>query len=109
MYNQLIYLTLRILLVKEVTYTFHLQMLLWDSFQMLVVWINHFNEIGCEDNCYFLGSNKEKAMAAQSSTLAWKIPWMEEPGGLPSMGLHRVGDDRSDLAAAAGSNQKKYK
>ena len=32
----------------------------------------------------------EKAMAPHSSTLAWKIPWMEEPGGLQSMGLHRV-------------------
>ena len=29
----------------------------------------------------------EKAMATHSSTLAWKIPWMEEPGGLQSMGL----------------------
>ena len=35
----------------------------------------------------------EKAMATHSSTLAWKIPWMEEPGGLPSMGLHRVRHD----------------
>ena len=33
----------------------------------------------------------EKAMAPHSSTLAWKIPWMEEPGGLQSMGLRRVG------------------
>ena len=33
----------------------------------------------------------EKAMAPHSSTLAWKIPWMEEPGGLQSMGLLRVG------------------
>ena len=33
----------------------------------------------------------EKAMAPHSSTLAWKIPWTEEPGGLPSMGSHRVG------------------
>ena len=32
-------------------------------------------------------------MAPHSSTLAWKIPWMEEPGGLHSMGLQRVGDD----------------
>ena len=40
-------------------------------------------------------------MATHSSTLAWKIPWMEEPGGLLSMGLHRVGHDCSDLAAAA--------
>ena len=29
----------------------------------------------------------EKAMAPHSNTLAWKIPWMEEPGGLQSMGL----------------------
>ena len=35
----------------------------------------------------------EKAMASHSSTLAWKIPWMEEPGRLPSMGSHRVGHD----------------
>ena len=35
----------------------------------------------------------EKAMAPHSSTLAWKIPWMEEPGGLQSMGLLRVGHD----------------
>ena len=38
-----------------------------------------------------LGS--EKAMAPHSSTLAWKIPWMEEPGGLQSMGSLRVGHD----------------
>ena len=33
----------------------------------------------------------EKEMATHSSTLAWKIPWMEEPGRLQSMGLQRVG------------------
>ena len=33
----------------------------------------------------------EKAMAPNSSTLAWKIPWMEEPGRLQSMGSRRVG------------------
>ena len=43
----------------------------------------------------------EKAMAPHSSTLAWKVPWIEEPGGLLSMGLHRVGHDSSDLAATA--------
>ena len=36
---------------------------------------------------------EEKAMAPHSSTLAWKIPWMEEPGGLQSMGSLRVGHD----------------
>ena len=35
----------------------------------------------------------EKAMAPHSSTLAWKIPWMEEPGGLQSMGSRGVGHD----------------
>ena len=40
-------------------------------------------------------------MAPHSSTVAWKIPWMEEPGRLQSMGSHRVGHDWSDLAAAA--------
>ena len=35
----------------------------------------------------------EKAMAPHSSTLAWKLPWMEEPGGLQSMGSQRVGHD----------------
>ena len=39
---------------------------------------------------YFPFYSLEKAMATHSSTLAWKIPWMEEPGGLPSMGSHRV-------------------
>ena len=43
----------------------------------------------------------EKAMATHSSTLAWKIPGTAEPGGLPSMGSHRVGHNWSDLAAAA--------
>ena len=36
---------------------------------------------------------QEKAMAPHSSTLAWKIPWMEDPGRLQSMGLLRVGHD----------------
>ena len=35
----------------------------------------------------------EKEMAAHSSILAWKIPWMEEPGRLQSMGSQRVGHD----------------
>ena len=43
----------------------------------------------------------EKEMATHSSVLAWRIPGTAEPGGLPSMGSHRVGHDWSDLAAAA--------
>ena len=37
--------------------------------------------------------SSEKAMAPHSSILAWNIPWMEEPGGLQSMGLQRDGHD----------------
>jgi len=43
----------------------------------------------------------EKEMATHSSVLAWRIPGTAEPGGLPSMGSHRVGHNWSDLAAAA--------
>ena len=42
----------------------------------------------------------EKEMATHSSVLAWRIPRTWDPGGLPSMGLHRVGHNCSDLAAA---------
>ena len=50
----------------------------------------HFHEaIGLPRWCL------EKAMAPHSSTLAWKIPWMEEPGGLQSTGSRRVGHDRA--------------
>ena len=45
----------------------------------------------------------EKEMATHSSVLAWRIPETEEPGGLLSMGSHRVGHDRSDLAAVAAA------
>ena len=42
----------------------------------------------------------EKEMATHSSVLAWRVPGTGEAGGLPSMGSHRVGHDRSNLAAA---------
>ena len=45
----------------------------------------------------------EKEMATHSSILAWRIPGTEEPGGLPSMGSHRVGHDWSNLAAVAAA------
>ena len=45
----------------------------------------------------------EKAMGTHSSVLAWRIPGTGEPGGLPSMGSHRVGHDGSDAAAAAAA------
>ena len=45
----------------------------------------------------------EEEMATHSSVLAWRIPGTEEPGGLLSMGLHRVGQDWSDLAVVAAA------
>ena len=45
----------------------------------------------------------EKEMSTHSSVLAWRIPGTGEPGGLPSMGSHRVGHDLSNLAAAAAA------
>jgi len=51
---------------------------------------------------------QEKKMATHSSVLAWRIPGTGEPGGLLSMGSHRVGHGWSDLAAAAaeGTNSR---
>ena len=50
-------------------------------------------EAGINDYIFYilLVNCSEKAMATHSSTLAWKIPWMEEPGRLQSMGSQRVG------------------
>ena len=47
----------------------------------------------------------EKEMASHSSILAWRIPWTEEPGGLPSVGSHRIRHNWSDLAAAAAESE----
>ena len=51
-------------------------------------WLNILTEYSI-----LCSSKMEKAMAPHSSTLAWKIPWMEEPGRRQSMGSHRVGHD----------------
>ena len=48
----------------------------------------------------------EKEMATHSSVLAWRIPGTGEPGGVPSVGSHRVGHDRSDLAVAAVAKER---
>ena len=53
----------------------------------LYIWVFFFS-------CFYLLSKDiEKAMAPHSSSLVWKIPWVEEPGGLWYMGLERVGHD----------------
>ena len=49
------------------------------------------NPVILVDNLGVLDGALEKAMAPHSSTLAWKIPWTEEPGRLQSMGSQRVG------------------
>ena len=54
--------------------------------RLLAVWENWIQSLGREDPL-------DKAMAPHSSTLAWKIPWTEEPCRLQSMGLQRVGHD----------------
>ena len=61
-------------------------------------WLSHFTF-----TFHFHALGKE--MATHSSVLAWRIPGMGEPGGLPSMGSHRVGHNWSDLAAAAAEKQ----
>ena len=61
---------------------------------------NHFsnsvNTLKTKSHFFFFYKNTaflEKEMATHSSVLAWRLPETEEPGGLPSMGLHRVGHD----------------
>ena len=58
--------------------------------------------------CMWVGNcvQEEKAMAPHSSTLAWRIPGMGEPGGLLSLGSHRVGHHWNDLAAAATASKR---
>ena len=53
----------------------------------------NINNLGYTDDTTLMAESEqlEKAMAPHSSTLAWKIPWMEEPGRLQSMGSLRVG------------------
>ena len=66
------------------SYIFLLSIIVSDlTFRFLI----HFEFI------FVYGVRAEKAMAPHSSTLAWKIPWMKEPGRLQSMGSLRVGHD----------------
>ena len=58
-----------------------------------MIWASH-----CEYEVFLKIYNRvenalEKEMATHSIVLAWRIPWTAEPGGLPSMGSHRVGHD----------------
>ena len=71
----------------------------------IIIWIKRRNKRNKTESV--ISTEKctlwEKEMAAHSSVLAWRIPGTGEPGGLPSMGSHRVGHDWSDLAAAAAA------
>ena len=75
--------------------------LLWLGFLPLDKWkLKSAVSQNCMQSIFFLNSItkssamiKEKAMAPHSSTLAWRIPWMEEPGRLQSMGSRRVRHD----------------
>ena len=62
----------------------------WLCVIVCVCWLGHFHAL-------------EKEMATHSSVLAWRIPGIGEPGGLPSMESRRVGHDWSDSAAAAAA------
>ena len=57
-----------------------------DSKSPPAIWETRVQSLGWEDPL-------EKEMATYSSILAWRVPWTEEPGGLQSMGLQRVGHD----------------
>ena len=62
------------------------------------------SRIGLSDFTFiFQFHASEKEMATHSRILAWRIPGTGEPGGLTSMGSHKVGHDCSDLAAAAAA------
>ena len=78
----------------------------WYPCNPAIITLNSVPQVGNGKNSLFLIWGKlqihlEKEIATHSSVLAWRIPGTKEPGGLPSMGLHRVRHDWSDLAAAA--------
>ena len=56
--------------------------------RLSTTWETRVRSLGWEDPL-------EKEMAIHSSSIAWKIPWTEEPGRLPSMGSQRIGHDRA--------------
>jgi len=74
--------------MEVVTLCCHKQALFFQALlHVLIPEVVHFTFTCCRSTW------SEKAMAPHSSTLAWKIPWTEEPSGLPSMGSLRVGHD----------------
>ena len=64
------------------------------------VFVSHLYVFSGELTDTFIRPLPVEKMATHSSILAWRIPWIEGPGVLQSMGLHRVGHDWSDLACS---------
>ena len=84
---------------------------IWQSFNLILKWCIWTNEYWCLLYIYYFSLTRyvlEKEMATHSSILAWRIPGMGDPGGLPSMGLHRVRHNWSDLATAAAAAENVY-
>ena len=79
-----------------------LMWLLWSFIMFSCLLDLHINQVYFYHRHDFHFHATEKEMATHSSVLAWRIPGTGEPGGLPSVGSHRVGHDWSNLAAAAG-------
>ena len=94
-----------LILGKDISYTQLFCFVLWQMAfgikrsgrsRSLFVWLDPYLPNWKLHSCYhtvLAKETSEKAMATHSSTLAWKIPWMAEPGRLQSMGSLRVGHD----------------
>ena len=63
------------------------------AWQAAVHGVTKSHLVVCEFTFTFHFHDLEKEMTTHSNVLAWRIPWTGEPGGLPSMGSHRVGHD----------------
>ena len=87
--------------------TSSLAFILWDALRWPIWWMSAyliglwFSFLYSLFSFTFHFHALEKEMATHSSVLAWRIPGTGEPGGLPSMGSHRVGHDWRDLATEA--------
>ena len=81
----------------------HFSVVRHDSFQIYVIFLmglKNLFHIGCFGLFCFFQSTRiywEKAVAPHSNTLAWKIPWTEEPGGLQSLGVAKSRTPLSDF------------
>ena len=89
----------------QLTFLFHFSKdlnFIITKFFILFLCHNFLKHLNKSIHSLYLGHSNltEKAVVTHSSIFAWRIPGTEEPGGLPSMGSHRIGHDWSDLAAA---------